>query len=540
MKSAIIFGAFALLFCGFRVPSRAAQISPEGIWVGEFRIENRSTFIKVKYTTGREGVQATLDLPSFSSGLTSIELKRASFAAAGVHFELDGGSGTLVFDGQLKNDEISGDVRQGEVRGTFQLKRVAKIAPQLPAKYFGSYQIQPNRFIWVGKFGEFGADQFFLDSESGRFGPLYPSSETQFFSGQAIMSPFFPVDVKITFSKDKFGNVTGLTYSQSGLPAVSATKISLKQEEVSFRNGDVTLAGKLTAPSTKGPHAAVILIHGSGPEDRDYLGPWIDFFARHGIAVLSYDKRGVRDSTGDWKRAGFEDLAGDVLAGVELLKRRKDVNPKQIGLWAISQGGWIAPLAASRSRDVSFIVLHAGAGVPVAQNGLLAIESELRAYGFPEEEITQAIAYYKFNDDFTRSGEGWDKLQEAYRHAKARNAEWLLEEPQPKDFWFRQSYRRFMDFDSAPLWEKVSCPVLAFFGELDLTVPPEPNKKALDNALNKANNKDYTIVVLPKGNHLFLKAETGVQTEYPQLKNFIPGYFNTMKDWLVKRVKLRR
>jgi hypothetical protein len=250
------------------------------------------------------------------------------------------------------------------------------------------------------------------------------------------MSPFFPVDVKITFIKDRFGEVTGLTYSQSGLSAVSATKIRVRQEGVSFRNGDVTLAGRLTAPQSKGPHPAVVLIDGSGPEDRDFLGPWVGFFASRGLVVLSYDKRGVRDSTGDWERAGFEDLAGDVLAGIQLLKRRKDVDPKQIGLWAVSQGGWIAPLVASRSSDVSFIILHAGASVTPAQQGLRAIESELRAYGLPEEEIKQAIAHYKLNDDFTRSGEGWDKLQDSYQKAQARNAEWLLEEPQPKDYWF--------------------------------------------------------------------------------------------------------
>ncbi|HEY6119243.1 MAG TPA: alpha/beta fold hydrolase [Pyrinomonadaceae bacterium] len=539
MKSMIVLGAFALLFCGFRVSSRAAQISLEGSWVGEFRLANQSRFTKVNFKTEKEGIKATIDLPTFSSSLTSLDLKRVSFDSSHVHFELDGSSGRLVFDGQLKTDEISGEVRQGEARGTFQLLRLARIEPQHLAKYYGSYQVQPNRFIWIGKFGEFGADQFFLDSESGRFGPIYPSSETTFFSGQTIMSPFFPVDVKISFTKDKGGEVTGLTYSQSGLPDVSATKIRLKREEVSFHNGDVTLAGKLTAPWSKGPHPAVVLIHGSGPEDRDYMGPWIDFFARQGVAVLSYDKRGVHDSTGDWKRAGFEDLAEDVIAGVQLLKRRKDINSKQIGLWGISQGGWIAPLAASRSNDIAFIILHAGAGVPVAQNGLMSIEYELRAYGFPEEEIKRSLAYYKLNDDVTRSGEGWDKLLDAYQQAKARNAEWLIEEPQPKDSWFRQMYRRVMDFDPQPLWEKITCPVLAFFGELDWTVPAVANRTALDNALRRAGNKDYTIIVLPKANHVFLQAETGVRTEYPHLKNFVANYFKTMADWLLKRVNVK-
>jgi hypothetical protein len=249
------------------------------------------------------------------------------------------------------------------------------------------------------------------------------------------------------------------------------------------------------------------------------------------------NKSGI--STGDWKRASFEDLAGDVQAGVQLLKSRHDINPKQIGLWAISQGGWIAPLAASRSKDIAFILLHAGASVTPAQQGLMFIESELRGYGFPEEEIREAVAYYKLNDDFTRSGEGWETLQEAYRKAKAHNAEWLLEEPQPKGFWYRQFYRAIMDFDPVPFWEKVTCPVLAFWEEIDRTVPPEANKKILEEALKRGHNKDYRVVVLPKANHLFLKAETGVRTEYQYLKSFVIEYFDTMANWVLKRVSVK-
>lgn len=355
------------------------------------------------------------------------------------------------------------------------------------------------------------------------------------------MSPFFPVDVRITFTRNRNGEVTGLTYARSGLPSVSARRIRLRQEEVNFRNGDVTLAGTLTTPLRRGRHPAVVLVHGSGPEDRDYLGPWIGFFAAHGMAVLSYDKRGVRASTGDWRRASLEDLAGDVSAGIQFLKSRNDINPRQTGLWAISQGGWVAPIVASSPRnDIAFIILHAGASVTPAQQGLLSIESELRAYGFPNEEIREAIAYYRLNDDFTRQGEGWERLQDAYRRASARNAEWLIEEPQPRDHWFRHMYRRLMDFDPVPYWERVTCPALAFFGELDRTVPPEGNERRLEGALRRAGNRNHRIIVLPKANHLFLRAETGVRTEYPQLRGFVTGYFDVMTNWLSRRVSTRR
>jgi len=138
----------------------------------------------------------------------------------------------------------------------------------------------------------------------------------------------------------------------------------------------------------------------------------------------------------------------------------------------------LAPLIASRTPEVAFIILHAGASVPVWRQGELLLEHELRAYGFPEEEIAKALAYQRLNDAFTRTGQGWDKLQEASRRAAEAHAEWLLEDLQPPDHWFRQMYRKLIDFDPLPAWRQVKCPVLAFFGELDHNVPPEPNRRS--------------------------------------------------------------
>jgi hypothetical protein len=293
-------------------------------------------------------------------------------------------------------------------------------------------------------------------------------------AAQTLGARFFPLDPHLTFNRDAAGRLTGMTVREGGRAELSAAKLSLPKQDVTFRNGPVTLAGRITTPSTRGRHPALVIIHGSGAEDRDYLAPWVDYFARNGVAVLAYDKRGVRDSTGDWQQSDFEDLAADVLAGIQLLKGRSDIDPHRIGLFAASQGGWIAPLAAAKSRDVAFIILHAGSALPVGKNGLAYVEAELRGYGFPESEVERALAYYRLNDEVTRTGHGWETLQEAYRQAHASGAEWLLEEPQPPDFWFRKFYRRIMDFDPAGSWLKVSCPVLAFFGELDHNVPRRP------------------------------------------------------------------
>jgi alpha-beta hydrolase superfamily lysophospholipase len=342
----------------------------------------------------------------------------------------------------------------------------------------------------------------------------------------------------VTLQTDDKGRFTSLLYQEGDRPPVRALRREVLREDVSFRNGDMTLTGTVTLPTTKGPHPAIVLIHGSGPEDRNFLGPWIDFFARQGLAVLSYDKRGTGTSAGDWKQSGIDDLAGDAQAAFRYLAGRTGVDPKRIGLFGISQGGWIAPLVASRHPEVAFIVLHAGAGVPVVRQGELLLEHELRAYGLPEEQIAEALAHQRLDDEFTRNGQGWEKLQESYRKASEAKADWLISEPQPADSWFRTMYRKMMDFDPVPFWRQVKCPVLAFFGEMDHNVPPRPNVEILERTFASAGHENHSIVVLPQANHLFLQAETGVMTEYPRLKGFVPGYFEQLGSW-IQRVAYR-
>src|SRR5262249_31118792 len=136
-----------------------------------------------------------------------------------------------------------------------------------------------------------------------------------------------------------------------------------KQEEVSFQNGEVKLAGTLLTPLKKGRRPAVVFFHGSGPQTREsYLRFFADLFARRGVVALIYDKRGTGASTGEvWYRTGdrFDVLAADALSGVRFLLSRPEVDPKKIGLWGLSQGGWLAPLAASRSKDIAFLIVVA-------------------------------------------------------------------------------------------------------------------------------------------------------------------------------------
>lgn len=311
-----------------------------------------------------------------------------------------------------------------------------------------------------------------------------------------------------------------------------------KQEEVSFQNGDVKLSGSLLVPLKKGPHPAVVLFHGSGPQTREsYLRFFADLFARRGIATLIYDKRGTGASTGEvWYKTGdqFDPLVGDALAGVQLLLNRTDINPKKIGLWGLSQGGWLAPLAASRSNSISFVIVVSGGGVTPAEQELYDDEVKLRDKGFSEGEIKQAIALLKMADDVIRRRVTWETFA-ATREA-ARKEPWFkyldrfpLILPKEDPTW--QSGSAGLDFDPRPVWEKIGIPVLAIFGEADKLTPSLESARRIEMSLKKGGNRNYLVKIIPNANHgLWLTPTSKLDWDRPAT-----GWLDTMTDWLLKR-----
>jgi pimeloyl-ACP methyl ester carboxylesterase len=315
---------------------------------------------------------------------------------------------------------------------------------------------------------------------------------------------------------------------------VDARPPSFNQEEVSFRNGEVTLSGTLLLPLTKGPHAAVVFLHGAGSEGRYGARFLAEYITRHGIAALIYDKRGVGKSTGDWKRSDFSDLAGDAIAGIHFLQQRNEIHPKQIGLYGHSQGGMIAPLIASRSKDVAFIISGAGSAVPVYQSEINSISNQVRAKGISGNELVEATEFIKMWVNVMRTGQGWEQFDAATE--KARGTKWfpMLHVP-PKDNWIWSFHRRIYDYNSADYWSKVSVPVLVIYGERDLYVPLAQSIFNIDRALSKAKNPDYTILVLPRASHAFIiEPEAGQPFEWWHIA---PGFPNLLTAWINQRMK---
>jgi pimeloyl-ACP methyl ester carboxylesterase len=299
-------------------------------------------------------------------------------------------------------------------------------------------------------------------------------------------------------------------------------------------------------------HPAVILLHGSGAQDRNgYISLMrfaADNFARHGIAAFIYDKRGVGASTGNWATAGFDDMAQDAIAALKMLQSRRDINPKQIGMWGSSQAGWVMAKATSLSNDIAFIIAVSigGSGYTVAQQNNYNIATEMRVGGFSQDDINQVITSYNLFYDVIRAGAGEDgtKLDAAVRQAAQQNAklkDWLPPLSSEIDWKKRDQWYLALDidFNPVPLWEKYDGPVLGIFGELDTSTPVRQVVPIFEKALASRKNKDYTIKIFPKAHHIILEAETGSDEELPRLKRYVPGYHDIMSNWILKRVNAK-
>ncbi len=330
------------------------------------------------------------------------------------------------------------------------------------------------------------------------------------------------------------------------------------EEEITFRNekAGIDLAGTLTLPKKDGVYPVVVLISGSGPQNRDeeLLGhkPFLvlsDYLTRNGIAVLRYDDRGTASSNGDFATATTMDFASDAQAAVDYLVKRKEINHKQIGLIGHSEGGIIAPIVAAGSKDVAFIVLMAGTGIPGDQ--LLLLQQELigRASGVSEEELkankvfnkgafdmvihsTDDAQLKKDLTDYIKQGfadnpeeipEGMTADENAAMHANQLVSPWM---------------QYFIKYNPALILEKVKCPVLAINGEKDLQVPPKENLGSIAAALKKGGNKKVTTKVLPGLNHLFQECTTGSPDEYAVIEQTIsPVALSEILEWIQFQVK---
>jgi len=421
-------------------------------------------------------------------------------------------------------------------RSAFQAPAVRSVDEKVLREYAGVYQWGPDAFVYLQLWNELtGANQLGAFDESGEVRMLYPTDRDRFFAGPGA-AVRDSIESRVEFQRDAAGRIVSLTWQRGNAPLRTARRVDIERhEDVRFSNGDVQLAGTLISPNTGGKHSAVILVHGSGPANREWTLPFARFLIRHGMAVLGYDKRGVGGSTGDWNKASFDDLAGDVVAAFDYLKTRSEIDNRRIGLLGVSQAGWIMPLAAVRAKDIAFLISVSGAGVPAAETTIDQARNEMTAGGMKPETVEQIVGLLKLQYEFVQTGRGWDEYAATREKLAARMGKPPDTLPGTPDHPWLQFIRRIYFYDPAPTLRRLQTPTLALFGELDNNILAEKNKAAWQAALKAGGHPDYMLRILPRANHIHLEAKIGSNAEMASLQRFVPDYFKTIEEWLAKR-----
>jgi hypothetical protein len=326
-------------------------------------------------------------------------------------------------------------------------------------------------------------------------------------------------------------------------------------EDVTFTNQkfNIKLAGTLTLPQGPGPFKAVIMITGSGAQNRneELMGhkPFLvisDFLTRKGIAVLRYDDRGVGGSEGKYSEATSADLATDAEAAFDFLRNNPKINPSQIGLMGHSEGGLIAPIVASSNHKIGFIVSLAGPGVTGQEIIIRQTQDISRFSGVKEEEIKEATRINnklyeilkKESDNKIAEAKVLDAYKEILAKKKMPDEDIQKAVNQLKVSFGANTYtwfRYFIMTNPATYWKQVRCPVLALNGDKDIQVAADENIPAIDKALNSGGNKSSMTAIIPGLNHLFQHCKTGLPSEYGNIEEtFSTDALEIISDWIIK------
>lgn len=560
MKNAVF--AIGLLLAAWAPPAARGQAELAGDWQGTLSAGGAELRLVLHLTAGKDGaLTGTLD--SVDQGALGIAVSSIAVKGAAFNMTADAVHGSYVGTVNKDSTEIDGTWTQGPPltlnfkRAASQAAAQAALPSDIDGTWMGTLNAGALQLRIVFKIANTSAG-LSAQVQSPDQSPAWIPATAVKRDGSSLRIEMKGLAASYTGKIAADLNSMDGTFTQMGNSIPLALKRVKEQSELErprpqnpvkpypYREEDVTyldktggdtLAATLTIPPGNGPFPAVLLIAGSGPHDRDesLMGhqPFLvlaDYLTRHGIVVLRADKRGIGKSTGKYATATSADFADDAQAGVDYLKTRAEVDARRIGLIGHSEGGIIAPMVAARDRDVAFVVMMAGTGLPGDQ----IIEAQQRLIeegsGAPKEvvekdaaEEKQLIALVEKPQD----GAALDKQLRALLPGKPQAQIEFAESP-----WFRN----FLTYDPATALRQLKCPVLVLNGEKDLQVPPALNLPAIRKALNEGGNRHYEIDELPGLNHLFQPAKTGLPTEYSQIEITIaPVVLDKIATWILKQ-----
>ncbi|HET9216429.1 MAG TPA: alpha/beta fold hydrolase, partial [Terriglobia bacterium] len=440
------------------------------------------------------------------------------------------GQGRIRFDGLLSGNLIRGQAEQNGVVGEFQMVRIDRSQPNREPRLAATYRARGGAVITVARFdfGD-GIDRLaLLDAERGYWGTLIPTAPDAYVLAPA-RSGRFPVNLRVEFQRYPDGNGRTLTLTGPASERVTANRVDVYDaRDVVFQNGDIKLSGTILSPRGQGTSSAVVMVHSSGNQSQNgpvaYFRLIANVFAANGITTLVYDKRGVASSTGSWTTASFDDLAGDVRAAVATVRSTPGVDPDRVGIWGISQGGWVGPLAATGDSRVAFLALVGSAATTPAQQEMDRVAQVMKANGSAQTDIDAAQRYLQTFFEVVSGLRPWDALQAAITSTASER--WLQYTPRPRTPQEASWSPAPAMLDPASVFQKIQAPVLAIHGTDDLDVPASRNSALFAKLSTHSLSRRR---VFDRADHYILVGIENPDTQYRRLSS---GYLDLMMDWI--------
>ncbi len=394
------------------------------------------------------------------------------------------------------------------------------LAAQAP---YGIYKMQDGKLMSIAEID----GNSFMVYDNGALRGLRAAATADTFEVGNTLGLFEEIEGQLQFAEN--GTVT---WKKKQGAESTGTKMKFVDREVTFKNGKTTLAGTLILPDGSGTYPCIVFTHGSGAETREGSRGLANLFVANGIAVLIYDKRGTGKSTGkDWQDS-FDNYAGDAVAGAEFLKSQPDINNKQIGIYGHSQGGWITPLAVSKSTLFSFAIISAANAITPVEQHLLAGDEEYRLLGMDEATLKEVHSFRQLKYQVGITGKGKDEYVKKYL-PEAEKKSWfkttggsLPESP----FWKVNGF-----YDPAPALKSMMCPVLVIYGTMDISTNTQRNLPLMRELLG---SKPAEFKVFENTNHMMMKVDKKGYAikQLPAVTQFADGYLDALVEWTKKVV----
>lgn len=304
-----------------------------------------------------------------------------------------------------------------------------------------------------------------------------------------------------------------------------------KQEEITFLSGKVPLSGTIFVPTGNRPHPGIVFLHGSGAEGRWASNYLANSFARRGFAALAFDKRGVGKSGGDWRQAGFDELASDAAAAVAALSAKPYVAPGKVGIHGHSQGGILAPMAAARIEHVAFVIASAGTGLSMRETETFSVENSLGIQNMPPVEAQEAHTFVKAIMDTAYGGQPYEQAVEAWE--KVQQRPWAFKLPPKADRYWSFS-QKIAAYDALAFWRQLSAPTLLVSGEADERVPARASAARIAEAYLSGKGTAIKVMLFPGADHTFRVGSNKVQAfSWPTTAS---GYPEALIHWAEETV----